>query len=193
MQYLPTIGWFKKILQAENVLVEQHENFVKSTGRNRSAIVGANGLQLLTIPLAGGRDNHRAYSQVGIAYQADWQSNHWQSIVSAYGSTPYFEHYAFKLQPFYEKRIDSLFDFNLQLLKVLLKMLKTEREIQFTGSYAKTVEGLTDLRSGRKNDEVPMPPYYQIFSHKHGFIPNLSIIDLIFHKGPEAKEYIMNI
>lgn len=194
LQYLPSVWWFSQYLKHKHVLIERHENFVKSTGRNRCAIAGANGKQLLTIPLTGGRDHHQLYTQVNISYAADWQKNHWQSIVSAYGSTPYFEHYGYRLQPFYEKQFSSLFDFNLQLLTNVLKMLKVEREILFTDSYQKTPAGLTDLRTIKKNDgEIFTPPYYQIFADKNTFIPNLSIIDLIFHKGPEAREYLMKM
>lgn len=193
LQYLPSIQWFAQYLKYEQIWIERCENFVKSTGRNRCAIAGANGKQLLTIPLSGGRDSHRLYTDVGISYIADWQKNHWQSIVSAYGSTPYFEHYAYRLQPFYEKQYTTLFEFNLQLLHVVMKMLKAEGEMLFTDAYAKANDSLIDLRSNRKNDELTIPPYYQIFGDKNGFIPNLSIIDLIFHKGPEAKEYLLNV
>lgn len=194
LQYLPSITWFSQYLKHEQVWIERHENFVKSTGRNRCAIAGANGLQLLSIPLQGGRDHHRLYTGLNISYKADWQSNHWQSIISAYGSTPYYEHYGYRLQPFYERQHESLFEFNLQLLQAVLKMLKAEREILFTDSYVKAPNGVADLRTVRKNDmEISTPPYYQIFADKNGFIPNLSIIDLIFHKGPEAKEYLMKM
>lgn len=193
LEYLPSIHWFAQYLKCEQVYIERHENFVKSTGRNRCAIAGANGQQLLSIPMIGGRDHHQPYTSVAISYKADWQSNHWQSIVSAYGSTPYFEHYEYRLKPFYNKQYENLFELNLQLLQVVLKLLKAEREILFTPGYAKTMDGLTDLRSVRKGEEPSLPPYYQIFSDKNGFIPNLSIIDLLFHQGPAAKEYLMNV
>lgn len=194
LQYLPSINWFGQYLKHDQVWIERHENFVKSTGRNRCAIAGANGLQLLSIPLQGGRDHHRLYTGLNISYKADWQSNHWQSIISAYGSTPYYEHYGYRLQPFYQRQHESLFEFNLQLLQAVLKMLKAEREILFTDSYVKAPNDVADLRTVRKNDmEISTPPYYQIFADKNGFIPNLSIIDLIFHKGPEAKEYLMKM
>ena len=193
LQYLPGINWFSQYLKHEQVWIERHENFVKSTGRNRCSIAAANGKQVLSIPLLGGRDHHRAYTAVNISYKADWQWNHWHSIVSAYNSTPYFEHYGYRLQPFYERQQANLFEFNLQLLQEVLKMLKVERELLFTDSYQAAGEGITDLRSNRKNEEVINPPYYQIFADKNGFTPNLSIIDLIFHKGPEAKEYLMKM
>lgn len=194
MEYLPSISWFHRFITHDQVLIERCENFVKSTGRNRCSIAGANGRQLLSIPLQGGRDHHRLYTELNISYKADWQSNHWQSIVSAYGSTPYFEYYAYKLQPFYERQYPSLFDFNLQLLQIMLKMLKAEREIRFTENYTKATDGVVDLRTMGKNDNgLSNPPYYQIFGDRNGFIPNLSIIDLIFHKGPEAKEYLMKM
>ena len=189
LHYLPNVQWFKNYLDAENVWIEQHENFVKSTGRNRCYIAGANGKQILTIPLMGGRDHHRKYTETRISYQSNWQDNHWQSTKSAYGSAPYFEFYAHIFQNFYERQPEFLYDFNLNLLRAVLKALKIKKEFELTADYQKSPEGVLDLRQYR-HSPAPLPRYYQVFDDRQGFTPNLSIIDLIFNLGPGSLSYL---
>ena len=192
LHYLPNAQWFKNYLAGDLVLIEQHENFVKSTCRNRCYIVGANGKQILTIPLSGGRDHHQKYTETRISYQNNWQDNHWQSIKSAYGSTPYFEFYAHIFQNFYERQPEFLFDFNIELLKAVLKALKIKKEFAFSESYQKAPENVIDLRDERKSipQAEQLPRYYQVFDDKHGFTPDLSIIDLVFNLGPGCLAYL---
>lgn len=189
LHYLPNIEWFKNYVRYDNLIVEKHENFVKSTGRNRCYIVAANGRQILTIPLTGGRDHHRKYTDTKIAYTTRWQDSHWHSIKSAYGSAPYFEFYAHIFQKFYEKEYEFLFDFNAELLQAVLSALKLKKSFEFTIDYQKEVDGAIDLRS-EKNASVNMLRYLQVFEERHGFIPNMSIIDLIFNLGPQAALYL---
>ncbi len=189
LPYLPNIIWFRKFLKYENILIEREENFVKSTFRNRCEIAGANGKQKLSIPVVGGRDHHQLYKNVKIDNSVPWQKIHWQSIRSAYGSTPFFEFYAERFQPFYEKEFEFLFEFNHELLKTVLKILKTEKMFELTSVFKKQPEGMIDLR-GKKEVET-LKRYYQSFEERNGFQENLSIIDVIFNLGPQAKECLL--
>ena len=192
LQYLPQISWFVNYVKYEPILIERQENFVKSTMRNRCQIAGANGRQTLTIPLVGGRDHHRKYADTQIAYTANWHDNHWHSIKSAYGSAPYFEFYAHIFQKFYEKQYLLLFDFNLELLNSVIAALKLSKGYDLTHEYQKDMPGVIDLRSSQTTIATtgPLPRYYQVFEERHGFIPDLSILDLIFNLGPQAKDYL---
>ena len=192
LHYLPNIAWFKSYVQNDNILIEKHENFVKSTGRNRCEIAGSNGRQMLTIPLQGGRDHHRKYAETQMAYITNWQDNHWHSIKSAYGSAPYFEFYAHIFQKFYEKQYQYLFDFNLEMLHATISVLKLSKEFEFTAEYQKSPAHATDLRTIKNVDaeELSLPRYLQVFEERHGFLPNLSILDLIFNLGPKSVEYL---
>ncbi len=184
LPYLPPISWFSAMLQQRPVIIEREENFVKSTYRNRCEIAGANGKQILSIPIEGGRDHHQLYKNVRISYTSDWQRIHWNAIKSAYGSAPFFEHYAEKLQPFYEKQYELLFDYNYQLLRTVLAMVKPKQhtyDIQFTTQF---LGGVIVPPSGVRGS------YHQTFADRNGFIPDLSIIDLLFHEGPRAIEFI---
>ena len=193
LQYLPNISWFARFTQYEHIWIEKHENFVKSTGRNRCEVAGANGRQTLTIPLLGGRDHHQKYTETKMAYSSNWKDSHWHSIKSAYGSAPYFEFYAHIFQKFYEKEHVFLYDFNLELLNSVLSMLKLSKGYEFTTEYQKEPIDKANLRSTRNTTIViqSLPRYYQVFEERNGFISNLSILDLIFHLGPESKEYLL--
>ncbi|MDB5282589.1 MAG: hypothetical protein JWO06_1664 [Bacteroidota bacterium] len=195
LQYLPSVSWLVNFMKYENIWIEGEENFVKSSFRNRCEIVGSGGKIVLSIPLQGGRDHHQKYKDTKISYQSDWRNNHWQSILSAYGSAPYFEFYCEKFQQFYEKEPVLLFDFNLALLAVILNVLKLQKEFRLTDIYEKESADKIDLRSKRAStlDVSTLNRYYQVFEDKHGFIPNLSIIDLIFHLGPDAKRYLQGL
>ena len=194
LPYLPNIIWLQNFLQHDSILIEQHENFVKSSNRNRSEIAGANGKQLLTIPIVGGRDHHQSYQLVRIASVTNWQKIHWQSIVSAYGSAPYFEFYAHAFQPFYEQKCELLFDFNLRLLGIVLSVLKIQKPYTGTTAYKKLHTDVQDFRA-IKNDlpTISTPRYYQVFEDRNGYFSNLSALDLIFNLGPQAKDYLQGL
>jgi hypothetical protein len=193
LQYLPNISWFKNFTNYEFIWIEKQENFIKSTGRNRCEIAGANGRQTLTIPLLGGRDHHQKYTDVKIACTSNWNDSHWHSIKSAYGSAPYFEFYAHIFQKFYEKPPLFLFDFNLELLNAVLSILKLSKGYELTTTYQKELTDKINLRSTRNTPlAIPtLPRYYQVFEERNGFLSNLSILDLIFHLGPQCKEYLL--
>jgi hypothetical protein len=191
LAYLPNIQWFRNYLHYDKILIERHENFIKSTARNRCEIAGANGKQILSIPLDGGRDHHQKYSDTRIYETSNWQSNHWQTICSAYGSAPFFEFYIDKLAPFYQTKHVLLFDFNLTLLQALLRILKISKPFEFTTAYEVVPTDKFDLRAKKKMPTKDSnQPYYQVFGQRHGFIGNLSLLDLIFNVGPEAPDYL---
>ncbi len=186
LPYLPNIAWLQNFTRHESVIIEHEENFVKSTYRNRCEIAGANGKQMLTIPLQGGRDHHRLYKEVRIANTGNWQRKHWQAIRSAYGSAPFFEFYADKFEPLFEKEFEFLFEFNLALLEATLKALKEKKRFKLTTEYEKEPD-VIDLRSVYDQTSAK---YYQVFEGRNGFIPNLCALDLIFSEGNRSREII---
>lgn len=187
LPYLPNISWLQSFAKHESVFIERDENFVKSTCRNRCEIAGANGKQILTIPLIGGRDHHRLYKEVRISYKENWQKKHWQAIRSAYGSAPFFEFYADKFEPFYEKEFEFLFDFNLELHKTTLLVLKLKKEFQLTAEYQKELPDGIDFRADESSSTLK---YYQVFEERNGFISNLCALDLIFNEGNRSREIL---
>jgi hypothetical protein len=198
IHYLPCIQYFSKLYLYDTLIIDDESPFEKQSYRNRCTIAGANGVIDLIIPV------HQSRKKIPVAEMlidnhSHWQRQHWQSIRSAYGKTPFFEHYAYRLEIFYQKPVDSLFEFNLQLMETLLGILKINPDrmalLSESGELSATEKNeLTDLRNTIHpkqkyhiaDPEFQFRHYIQAFEEKLGFIPNLSIIDLIFNAGPDA-------
>ena len=192
--YLPPISWFAVFLKDENeVVLEQFENFPKQTYRNRANIYGANGRLSLIIPTR--HTGKRVMKEAEISHRENWQQLHWKSIKTAYQSSPYFEFYEEKLEKIFEFKTDSLIKFNLNALKIIQDILKTEKAYSLNNDYVKIPleENYREKFSAKKETEFEMEEYYQTFSDKLGFEKDLSILDLICNKGPETLTYLKNI
>ena len=188
ISYLGPVAYYSAILQSEEIFIETKEHFIKQSFRNRCTIMGANGSQTLTIPKERKSSDKTLISDISISNQDNWQKSHWQSIVSAYNSSPFFEYYKDELLPFYNTKHNTLFDFNLKLSKTILELMQVEKKINFTSKFQKEFNGL-DFRSSKfilKNQEE----YQQVFCEKYSFIPNLSILDVLFNLGPETTSYL---
>lgn len=187
--YLPPIHYFSLLLKSETVFIEQHEHFVKQTYRSRCDILSSNGILSLSIPLQKKGDKE-LISEKRISYAEEWQMKHWRAITSAYKNSAYFEYFEDDFKPFYFEKHEYLFQYNLNLTKLILQILRQKKEIHFTSEYNKTFEGI-DLRpSLNDKQETINQKYYQVFRDKFGFTPNLSVIDLLFNKGLESVEYL---
>lgn len=197
LQYLPPVNYMALLCGGADFVIEQHEHYTKGSYRNRCLIAGANGPMRLSIPLMKGKNQQQPIRDVRITYYEPWQAQHWQSIRSAYGSAPFFIHYANVLQPFYEKRFEFLFDYNWQLLQTIAKLLRLPVDWQMTKDYqAVYADGETlDKRNAIHPAATlpPAPPYPQVFTERHGFLPQLSVIDLLFCQGPASAGYLQNM
>ncbi len=196
MQYLAPIPFFALWKTNKKVVIEQYEHYTKGSFRNRCYIAGPNGILRLTIPLEKGKNTQQPIKEVRIANHSNWQMQHWRSIRSAYGKAPFFEYYADEIEPFYTNKYAFLFDFGVQLTKKIKEILEIPTKLDFSSSYELENESKTiDLRGVFKPPEVgdltgigmQQKPYAQVFGERYSFLPNLSIIDLIFCKGPEAS------
>ncbi len=198
-QYLPPIQFFSKLIQYPTVFIEQQEHYKKGSYRNRCEIATANGVLALSIPLQKGKNEQQPIRAVRIAYHEPWQRLHWESIRSAYGKAPFFEFYVDALKPFFHEPHEFLFDFNGALLQLLLQLLPLHPNLELTPRYEKQPPPeVLDFRDAlspkahRKREDPDFQPqrYAQVFEEKHGFLPNLSILDLLFCTGPEAISFL---
>lgn len=192
--YMPPTSWFHEFLKDDGeIVIEQHENFPKQTYRNRANIYGANGKLSLFIPIK--HDGKKTMKNVEISYKEDWQSQHWKSIISAYKSSPYFEFYEDHLRSLYQEKEELLLNFNLKTISLFQKMLKIQKAYSLSEEYVK-IEDSMDFRnkfSAKKPADYQFEKYYQTFSDKHGFIEDLSILDIICNKGPESVTNLKKI
>ena len=186
--YLGPVKYYSAILKYEEISIEKKEHFIKQSQRNRCEIIGTNGSQKLTIPKKRRSSDKTAISDIRIANKDKWQKSHWQSIISAYNSSPFFKYYKDELQPFYNIKYDNLFNFNLKLTQSILRLLEVEKELNFTLIFQKKFNGL-DLRYSKFILEH-QEEYQQVFSEKFSFTPNLSILDVLFNLGPETTRYL---
>ena len=195
--YLPPIQYITKFLQYEEIWIEKHESFIKQSYRNRTIILTANGPESLVVPIL--KNNSRNIKDTQISYDTTWQHIHWNAIVSAYSSSPFFEILEDDFRDFFQKRTKYLFDFNNKLLLTILEILEYAPIIHFTeqfenvsGNYQNFREAIHPKPQRMQSDKLFTPyPYTQVFEERFGFVPNLSIIDLLFNCGSESYEIIL--
>lgn len=193
--YLAPVRYFAHLYTAPHAVIETCDNYVKQTYRNRCLIAGPNGVQALTVPIEKPALGKVAMRDIRISDHGNWRHLHWNALQSSYERSPFFEYYADDLRPFYEHRIEFLLDFNEGLQQTILNLLDLSPTILHTDAYlAAPSEDMLDLREmispkrPWQDDTTFTPqPYYQVFSHKHGFQADLSIVDLLFNMGPEAR------
>ena len=238
--YFGPVQWYQK-LNRHRCIIEQHDNFVKQTYRNRCVIASANGPQTLTVPIERYDGMKCAMRDIRISDHGNWRHLHWQALVSAYGETPFFEYYADDIRPFFEEhRWKYLLDFNLDITQTLCSLLDVRPDLTLSDhyidadeticgsgslsgaaaglseafeSFGGAVKGLggaaeslgsssacslfVDYRDAIR-PKHPLPdaefearPYYQVRAQRHGFLPNLSVLDLLFNEGPEGIFWLL--
>ena len=234
--YFGPIQWYQKLNRYDECLIERHESFIKQTYRNRMLIPTTNGPLALTIPT--NHDISLSMKDIRISDHANWRHVHWNALLSAYGESPFFEYYQDDIRPFYEKKYEFLFDFNMETTAKMIELLDIRPKISVTDEYVLSEERrvkseeseerrvkseettfgdrresqfdspkaqaqfniqhstfntqIVDFRDAiRPKKPLPDPEfeskrYYQVYGQKHGFQPNMSILDLLFNEGNEA-------
>ena len=200
--YFAPVQWYQKLNRYENIVIEQHDNFIKQTYRNRCVIATTQGLQALTIPVERPSDARLDKTQlkdICISDHGNWRHLHWKALLSAYGESPFFEYYADDIHPFYEKKYKFLLDFNMEINAKMMELLDIEKcSLSLSNEYSSyegdcdTVDFREVIRPKHPGEDKEWQPkkYYQVYQQKFGFQPNLSILDLLFNEGNEAVYYL---
>jgi len=192
--YFGPVQWYQKLNRYDRCLIEQCDSYHKQTYRNRCIIAAANGLQALTVPVVadGGRTIVR---DVRISDHNQWRRIHWNALQSAYSESPFFDYYADDIHSFFEQKYTYLIDFNESIRQTVCSLLDIHPHVEYTQQFTPPTSHLSPLCDFRAviDAKHPLPdddflprPYWQVFAQKHGFLPNLSILDLLFCMGPES-------
>ena len=200
--YFGPIQWYQKLYRYDHCMIEQYDSFQKQTHRNRCVIATANGVQALTVPVEHTNlsplTSHLSplVKDLRISDHNQWRRVHWNALQSAYSESPFFEYYADDLHPFFEQKYDYLLDFNEAIRQKVCELLDIHPDVSYTSDFRHQTSDITDYRDVI-NAKHPLPDadftpkaYWQVFQHKYGFLPNLSILDLLFNMGPESIFYL---
>ena len=189
--YMPSVEYVARLLREECV-IDLGENYIKRSERNRARILSANGVMPLTVHVENGNRPRQRMRDVKIDYSKRWQHQHWVSILSAYKSSPYFDHYAEELEPFYRREWRYLVDYNMEYLQSLLRLLGAKCEVRLSEQYVEAEQGDLDLRpKHHEGSTFVAEPYFQVFSDRMPFEANLSVLDLLMCEGPAAVSAVL--
>ena len=197
--YLAPVQYYTKLCHYPDALIEQNDNYIKQTYRNRCVIAAPGGIQTLTVPIEKYASAKCAMKDIRISNHGNWRHLHWMALESAYRNTPFFEYYMDDIRPFYEKKWDFLVDFNEELQHKMCELIdisclqtrtahfsplgNQELVCSHTNDYRELIHPKLDFALDKTFHPVS---YYQVFDQRHGFIPNLSVVDLLFNMGPES-------
>lgn len=193
--YLPSIHYMSLFLKTESPSIELFESYKKQSCRTRTNVMTANGIQTLTVPIVKVNGNHTLTKDIEIAYKEPWQHIHMRCLESAYRKSAYFDYYFPYFENIYKQKFKTLIELNDYSLKVILKLMKVTKDYSYTNDFDK-INDNDDYRislSKTDGNEIEIPKYYQVFADRHGFIPNLSIVDLLFNEGASSSIIINNI
>lgn len=187
--YFGPIQWYQKLYRVERVEIEQWESFRKQTYRNRCLIATTNGIQALTVPVE--HSDSPLIKDIRLSGHGNWRHLHWNALQSAYGESPFFEYYQDDIRPFFEKHWEFLLDFNEAIRLKMCELIDIQPNVSYTKEFV-SEENMASFRDvicpKHPQDDPDFTPrrYYQVYEQKHGFLPNLSILDLLFNMGPES-------
>ena len=193
--YFGPVQWYQKLKRYDHCVIEQYDSYQKQTYRNRCVIATANGLQALTVPVEVGGKKEEV-REVRISDHNQWRRVHWNALQSAYSESPFFEYYADDIRPFFEQKYEFLIDFNEAIRQKMCELLDIETSVSYSSGFMVHGSGFMDFRevihAKHPQDDPDFQPrsYWQVFQHRYGFQPNLSILDLLFCMGPESVFYL---
>lgn len=188
----PPLAWWVKVLSCHHTIFDLGEHFQKMSLRNRYVIGTSHNALTLSIPLSKGRDQRTPMHSVQISYAEDWQKKHWRSIESAYRRTPFFDYLEYKIQPLYTQPFQYLWQWNAESIKICSSILRLNFSQEISQEYIRSAKEYIDLRTKDCLKISAWQPYTQPFQEKQGFLPNLSILDILTCLGPaESMQYLL--
>ena len=195
-QYFPPVDVYIAANHFSHIKIEQYDEYHKMSFRNRSVVMGGNGPINLSIPLLNGRSQKGIFKDVRIDPRTNWRSQHWKTITSCYNRSPWFYFYILDLERLFSARFTFLLDWNMACFEWVNRQLKFDIAVSLTEKFVDHYPDTVDLRNRFFPKNIQTFPankkYNQVFSERTGFIPHMSILDLLFCEGKRAKEYLVN-
>ena len=193
--YFPNIEYISKFLLHDKIIIEANENYIKKTFRNRCNILSANGIITLSVPVIQNKNEKTLMKNTHISYAENWQKEHLTALESAYNSSPFFEFYIDDFKHFFTKKYENLFNFNAEILELILQIIGVKKQTKLTSEFIEIENNYSDFRFSISKTRNPNfdKKYVQVFAEKFNFVPNLSILDVIFNLGPESILYLKSI
>lgn len=200
--YFPPVEYFAYLLAHGKATIDLYETYPRQTWRNRCKLITGNGVADITVPVVKPLGNHTPSNQVLISDHSQWKKNHWRTIHSAYRNAPYFIYYSDLVEDLiYHTQTELLSELNKAILDVFLEELKISTPVEYTSAFISDSSEHIDLRfaiSPKDRDRKSLSPlsypvYYQLFEDRFGFVPNTSILDVLFNLGPDTKSYLESV
>jgi len=189
--YFSPISQYQALLNSNSITFEVEDNYQKQTYRNRCYIYGANGKQLLNIPVSIPKSAKKTKSKDILVENSNWQKQHYKSLEVAYNHSPFFEFYKDDLQKLFSKKYTYLLDVNLDSFAFIMEALELSKEYSLSKVYEETkLNDFRNLADSKKKVEISFLSYIQMFDQKFGFLKNLSILDLLFMEGPNSINFL---
>ena len=189
--YFSPISQYQALLNSNSIIFEVEDNYQKQTYRNRCYIYGANGKQLLNIPVSIPKSTKKTKSKDILVENSNWQKQHYKSLEAAYNHSPFFEFYKDDLQKLFSKKYTYLLDVNLDSFAFIMEALELSKEYSLSKVYEETkLNDFRNLADSKKKVEISFLSYIQMFDQKFGFLKNLSILDLLFMEGPNSINFL---
>ena len=189
--YFSPILQYQALLNSNSITFEVEDNYQKQTYRNRCYIYGANGKQLLNIPVTIPKSSKKTKSKDILIENSNWQKQHYKSLEAAYNHSPFFEFYKDDLRKIFSKKYTYLLDVNLDSFHFIMDALELPKEYTLSKTYEETkLNDFRNLADSKKKVEISTIPYIQMFDQKFGFLKNLSILDLLFMEGPNSINFL---
>ena len=191
--YFGPVQWYQKLRRYDQCLIEQYDSYQKQTFRNRCVIATANGMQALTVPVEHGEEKI-LLKDLRISDHNQWRRVHWNALQSAYSESPFFEYYVDDIRPFFEQKYEFLIDFNETIRQKICELIDFQPKVTYTTNFLNDHDAdfreVISAKHPLPDPDFEPKRYWQVFQHKHGFLPNLSILDLLFCMGPESIFYL---
>ncbi|MBK8497738.1 MAG: WbqC family protein [Flavobacteriales bacterium] len=194
--YFGSVEHYRLLAHHTKAIIDLGEHYQRQSYRTRTGIIGPNGKQDLSVQVVHDHGSKMHMSEVRVSYAETWPAQHLHAIRSAYGQSPWFIHYVDDIEAVLTKKHDRLFDLQLATIHLAMKWLGLKTEVGVSDNYIEKLDGLIDIRSSFHPKKplpagvVPVPPYTQVFADRHGFVPRMSVIDLVFNCGPDARRIL---